>query len=141
MYPSRGGPVATITDAQRAFLRDNPFVGVITDLRADGSPHSTVVWVDADDDGISFNTAHGRCKPTNIARDGRVSLTVVDPENAFRWVSVNGWATLVDEGADEQIDRLAKKYLGEDTYPFRSPDERRVSVRIHPERVEATGID
>jgi PPOX class probable F420-dependent enzyme len=133
--------MATLTDAQRAFIHDNAFVGVITDLRADGSPHSTIVWVDVDDEGVSFNTAHGRCKPRNIARDGRVSLTVVDPENAFRWVSVEGVGSLVDEGADAQIDKLAKKYLGKDTYPFRTPDEKRVTVRIAPERVEATGFE
>lgn len=133
--------MATLTDAQRAFIRDNPFVGVLTDLRSDGSPHSTVVWVDIDEDGVSFNTAHGRCKTRNIAGDGRVSLTVVDPQNAYKWVSVSGTGTLVDEGADAQIDTLAKKYLGEDTYPFRTPDEMRVSVRIAAERVDASGFD
>jgi PPOX class probable F420-dependent enzyme len=133
--------VTVLSDAQLAFLRDNPFVGVVTDLRADGSPHSTIVWVDVDDDGVSFNTARGRCKPRNIARDARVSLTVVDPENSYRWVSIDGSGTLVDDGADEQIDRLAKKYLGEDRYPWRKPDERRVSVRIAPSRIEALGLD
>jgi PPOX class probable F420-dependent enzyme len=133
--------VTTLTASQIAFVRDHPFVGVLTDLRADGSPHSTVVWVDADAEGVSFNTAHGRLKPRNIARDARVSLTVVNPENAYQWVSVTGRGVLVDEGADAQIDRLAKKYLGEDTYPWRSPDERRVSVRIVPEKVEAHGLD
>jgi PPOX class probable F420-dependent enzyme len=96
-----------LTEKQREFLQ-NPFVGTITDLRPDGSPHTTVVWVDADDDGVSFNTAYGRAKPRYIALDPRVSLTVVDPENAYRWLSVSGRATLVDEGADEQIDRLAQ---------------------------------
>ena len=76
-----------LTPAQRAFLEE-PFVGVVTDLRADGSPHSTIVWVDVDDDGASFNTARGRCKTINIGRDPRVSLTVVDPANPFRWPRV-----------------------------------------------------
>jgi PPOX class probable F420-dependent enzyme len=129
-----------LTEKQREFLQ-NPFVGTITDLRPDGSPHTTVVWVDADDDGVSFNTAYGRAKPRYIALDPRVSLTVVDPENAYRWLSVSGRATLVDEGADEQIDRLAKKYLGKDFYPFRAPDERRVTVRIRPTRIEGRDLD
>ena len=129
-----------LTDSQRQFLAQ-PFVGVVTDLRPDGSPHSTPVWVDVDDDGVSFNTAHGRAKPTYIAHDGRVSLTVVDPEDPYRWLSVSGTATLVDEGADDQIDRLAKKYIGKDTYPFRAPGERRVSVRIAVEKIAGRGFD
>ena len=129
-----------LTDAQREFLAQ-PFVGVVTDLRPDGSPHSTPVWVDVDDDGVSFNTAHGRAKPTYIAHDGRVALTVVDPEDPYRWLSVSGTATLVDEGADDQIDRLAKKYIGNDTYPFRAPGERRASVRIAVEKLDGRGLD
>jgi PPOX class probable F420-dependent enzyme len=132
--------VIQLTDAQREFLAQ-PFVGIVTDLRPDGSPHSTVVWVDVDDDGVSFNTAYGRAKPTYIAHDGRVALTVVDPEDPYRWLAVSGLASLVDDGADEQIDRLAKKYIGKDTYPFRAPDERRVSVRIAVEKLDGRGLD
>jgi len=132
--------VRQFTHIQREFL-ENPFVGVVTDLRPDGSPHSTIVWVDVDDNGVSFNTAHGRAKPTYIARDGRVSLTVVDPQDPYRWLSVSGTATLVDEGADDQIDRLAKKYIGADTYPFRQPGEERVSVRIAIEKLDGRGLD
>lgn len=128
-----------LTDEEREFLR-NPFVGAITDLRPDGSPHTTVVWVDVDDDGVSFNTAYGRAKPRYIADDPRVSLAVVDPEDPYRWVTINGTATLVDAGADDQIDRLAKKYIGKDSYPFRAPGERRVTARIDPQRIESRGI-
>ena len=129
-----------LTESQREFL-ENPFVGTITDLRPDGSPHTTVVWVDVDGDSVSFNTAHGRAKPRYIANDGRVSLTVVDPGDPYRWISVSGRATLVDEGADEQIDRLAKKYIGADSYPFRAPGEQRVTVRITIEKIDARGLD
>lgn len=129
-----------LTAAHREFL-ENPFVGTITDLRPDGSPHTTVVWVDVDDDGVSFNTAYGRAKPRYIADDPRVSLAVVDPEDPYRWISVSGTASLVDEGADEHIDRLATKYLGKDSYPFRAPGERRVTVKISPTRIESRGLD
>jgi PPOX class probable F420-dependent enzyme len=132
--------VAVLTASQRAFL-GNPFVGTITDLRPDGSPHTTVVWVDVDDEGVSFNTAYGRAKPRYIGRDPRISLTVVDPENGYRWISISGRATLVDDGAEAQIDRLALKYLGKETYPFRADGERRVTVRIAPSRIEARGLD
>jgi PPOX class probable F420-dependent enzyme len=130
----------TLTPAEREFL-SNPFVDTVTDLRPDGSPHTTVVWVDVDEAGVSFNTAYGRSKPRYIASDPRVSLAVVDPKDAYRWISVSGTATLLDEGADEHIDRLAKKYLGKDSYPFRAPGERRVTVRISSTRIESRGLD
>jgi PPOX class probable F420-dependent enzyme len=130
----------TLTDAERAFL-ENPFVGVVTTIAPDGSPQSTVVWVDVDDDGVSINTAYGRVKPRNLARDPRLSLVVVDPADAYRWVKVSGTATLVDEGADGQIDRLSKKYTGRDVYGSRQPGERRVSVRITPTRVLSRGLE
>jgi len=125
---------------QRQFL-ENPFVGVVTDLRPDGSPHSTVVWVDVDDDGVSFNTAWPRAKPRYLEADPRVSLLVVDPKDDYRWIAISGTATLVEDGANAQIDRLAKKYRGLDSYPWHKPEETRVSVRITPTRIEARGID
>jgi len=132
--------VKAFTPNQRAFL-ESPFVGVVTDLRPDGSPHSTVVWVDVDDDGVSFNTAWPRAKPRYLANDPRVSLTVLDPDDPYRWIAIDGTVTLSEEGANEQIDRLAKKYRGLDSYPWHRPEETRVSVRITPTRIEARGID
>ena len=131
---------ATITSAQGEFL-DNPFVAAVTTLRADGSPHTTVVWVEHEDGEVSFNTAVGRAKERHLRRDPRVALTMIDPQNTYRWLSIGGRAELTEEGADAQIDRLAKKYLGKDEYPWRSAHERRIKVRITPERVEATGLD
>jgi hypothetical protein len=63
------------------------------------------------------------------------------PENGYRWISISGRATLLDDGAEAQIDRLASKYLGKETYPFRADDERRVTVRVAPSRIEARGLD
>ncbi|MDW8338732.1 MAG: PPOX class F420-dependent oxidoreductase [Thermoleophilia bacterium] len=128
-----------LTSQQRAFL-ESPFVGVATTLREDGSPHSTVVWVDVDDEGVSFNTAWPRAKPRHLAADPRLSLVVVDPDDAYRWIAIEGRARLVEEGANEQIDRLARKYLGRDSYPWHRPDETRVSVRIEPTRIESHGL-
>jgi PPOX class probable F420-dependent enzyme len=132
--------VPDLTPAERAFL-EQPYVGIVTTLAADGSPQSTVVWVDVDDDGVSINTAHGRVKPRNLARDPRLSLVVVDPGDPYRWLKVTGTGTLVDDGADEQIDRLSKKYTGRDVYASRQPGEQRVSVRIAAERVLSRGLD
>jgi PPOX class probable F420-dependent enzyme len=133
--------MAKMTDKQRQFLAENPFVGVITDLRKDGSPHSTVVWVDVEDGKVSFNTARGRTKPLNLERDPRASLLVIDPNDPYRWVAVSGSTELTEEGADAQIDKLAKKYIGQDEYPWRRPDETRVKVLIEPEKVDASGFD
>ncbi len=133
---------AALDEQQRKFLDENPYVGVATTLREDGSPHSTVVWVDVDEDGTpSFNTATGRAKPKHLEKDPRVSLLVVDPANAYQWVAISGRADMTTEGADPQIDKLAKKYLGKDEYPWHNPEEQRVNVRITPEHVEATGLD
>jgi PPOX class probable F420-dependent enzyme len=132
--------MASLDEKARKFL-EQPFVGEVTTLRADGSPHSTVVWVDVDSDVVMFNTAVGRAKEKHLRKDPRLALIVVDPENAYRWVALSGTAELTTDGADDQIDKLAKKYLGQDEYPWRNPEEQRITVRIRPERVEATGLD
>ncbi len=132
--------MASLTDKHREFL-DNPFVATVTTLRKDGSPHETVVWIDTDNGEVVFNTAVGRAKERYLRNDPRVGVMVIDPENAYRWVSVSGKAELTTEGADAEIDKLSKKYLGKDEYPWRNPEEQRINVRITPERVEATGLD
>ena len=133
--------MAQLSDAQRAFLQDNPFVGTVTTLRTDGSPHSTVVWIDATDDAVLFNSPASGAKVRHIRADPRISVVVIDPAEMYRWVGVTGTAEIVEEGADDHIDRLAKKYLGADTYPFRRPGEQRVMVRITPTHVEGIGLD
>jgi PPOX class probable F420-dependent enzyme len=130
-----------LTEKQREFISANPFVATATTIRKDGSPHNTVVWVDTDDGVITFNTAVGRAKERHLRDNPRAAITVVDPEDAYKWVSISGQAELTIEGADEQIDRLAKKYLGKDEYPWRNPEEQRIKVRITPERVDAYGLD
>jgi PPOX class probable F420-dependent enzyme len=133
--------MANFDEKHRRFLADNPFVGTVTTLRPDGSPHSTIVWVDVEDGAVSFNTARGRAKERYLSRDPRASLVVVEPDDPYRWVSVSGRAELTEEGADEQIDKLAKKYLGEEQYPWRKSTEQRVKVRITPEKVDSSGFD
>jgi len=132
--------MAKLTDAHRAFL-ENPYFGTVTTLREDGSPHNTVVWVDVDGDTVVFNTAEGRAKPEHLRNDPRAALTVIDPQNGHKWISVSGPAELTHEGADEQIDKLAKKYLGAETYPYRQEGEQRVNVRIRAEHVDSAGLD
>ena len=132
---------AQLTEQQREFLAANPYVGVVTTVREDGSPHSTPVWVDVLEDGTpSFNTETGRAKPRHIEHDARVSLVVISPEDSYTWVSISGDAEVTMEGADAQIDKLARKYIGEDEYPWRNPEEQRLSVQIRPTLIDSSGF-
>jgi PPOX class probable F420-dependent enzyme len=124
-----------LTGDQRALL-DETHHAVVTDLMPDGSPHSTLVWVDHDGTHLVFNTGRDHLKARNLERDPRVSVLVFDPADPHsRRLVVRGRAELVDEGADAQIDRLARKYLGQDRYPWRRPGERRVTVRVIAEKI------
>ena len=109
-------------------------------LLPDGSPQVTPVWFDTEGDLIRVNSAKGRWKDRNMRRDGRVALAIMDPSNAYRYVQIRGRIERITEnGADAHIDRLAKKYLGADTYPFRQPGEVRVIYTIRPERASTMG--
>ena len=99
----------------------------------DGRPQVTPVWCDFDGRHVRINTAVGRQKDRNLVRDGRVALSIADPDNAGRYLEVRGRVverTL--QGADEHIDSLSRKYLGTD-YPYRQANEQRVLYRIEPE--------
>jgi PPOX class probable F420-dependent enzyme len=126
---------STIDSEARAFL-EQPYHAHVATLRHDGSVHAVVVWQDPEGERLTLNTAEGRAWRNNVKRDPRVTVTVIDPENAFHWVSVRGRVVEdTHDGADEHIDRLAKKYLDADTYPFRSPTEQRVRIVVEPEHV------
>lgn len=125
-------------------LLQEPQLAHFVTLMADGSPQSTPVWVDVEPDGsaILINTAEGRVKTKNTERDNRVAVSVVDSSNAWRCVLARG--TIVERrhgGADAHIDRLAKKYLGKDTYPFRREGEQRVTLVIKPHHVIEMGTE
>jgi PPOX class probable F420-dependent enzyme len=129
--------VSTLTDAQLRFL-EQPNFGVVTTLRPDGSPHSTVVWVDVVDGVPSFNTARGRVKPNNLEHDARVALLVVKEGDFYEWISIDGRADTTTDGAREQIDKLSRKYDGK-PWEYRDGEER-ITVRILPEHVTSYGI-
>jgi PPOX class probable F420-dependent enzyme len=105
-------------------------------LMKDGWPQITPTWVDLEDGKIIVNTAEGRLKQKNISRDDRIAISVADQNNPYHMVTVRG--RVVEQtkvGADDHIDKLAKKYLGVDKYPLRSPNERRIILKIKPERI------
>ena len=128
--------MAQLSQEQVTLLRE-PHLAQLVTLMPDGSPQISPVWVDTDGTDILINTALGRLKSNNMAKDARVAVSVYDPENSYtRVVNVRGRVTSIsEEGADAHIDSLAKKYMGVDSYPNRSPDETRVIVRISPERI------
>src|SRR3954463_8849817 len=114
--------------------------GVIATIREDGSPHATPVWIDYDGENVLVNSARGRMKVKNVERDPRATVTVraaEDQQSCYVMVSVT--ATILEEGALEHINMLAKKYLGEDKYPYLGPGEERVIIQIRPERVDGFG--
>ena len=115
------------------------FAGLAT-VMPDGAPQVTPVWIDYDGENVVFNTAEGRQKDKNLQRDRRVSLMLVDPEKPYRYLEVRG--TVVERthaGADDHINKMAKKYLNQDVYPFRAPGEVRVIYKIKPERFSSLG--
>jgi len=118
------------------YLLEGRYFANVATVNADGSPQVTPVWVDHDGDTVLFNTARGRVKDRNLARDPRVAISIVDPENPYRPLIITGRVTTITEdGADNHIDSLAKRYINEDVYPMRQPGEVRVKVVIEPEKV------
>jgi PPOX class probable F420-dependent enzyme len=109
-------------------------------LMPSGAPQVTPVWVDYDGEQVIINTAAKRQKDKNLQRDGRVSLSIADPDNPYRYLEIRG---LVSErttsGADAHIDKMAKKYMNQDKYPFRQPGEVRVIYKVTPEHVTSMG--
>jgi PPOX class probable F420-dependent enzyme len=131
-------PMTKLEREHLEFL-EQPFVGVVTTLRADGSSHNTVVWIDVDEGKPSFNTARGRAKAKHLERDPRAAVTVVDPNDPYKWLAIDGRAELTTDGANEQIDKLAFKYEGRESFD-RPAEQIRVKVRITPDRVTTYGF-
>jgi PPOX class probable F420-dependent enzyme len=121
-------------------LFDKKAFAVLATVGSDGHPQTTPVWVDFDGRHVRFNTARGRVKDKNLARNPRVALTVMDPDNPYRYLQVRGRvAEMTEEGADAHIDALAKKYIGQDRYPWRKSGETRVTVKIAPDSAQGMG--
>ena len=109
-------------------------------LMPDGKPQVTPVWADFDGQHVIVNSAKGRVKDRNMRRDPRVSLALIDPDNPYRYLQLQGRVVEITEnGADQHIDKMAKKYLGVDKYPGRQPGEVRVIYKIEPERAQTMG--
>jgi PPOX class probable F420-dependent enzyme len=122
----------TIDDPKVRTLLTERHHAVITTRGEDGSMHSAVVWVDVRDGQVAVNSAVGRTWPTNLERDPQVTVLVMNEANPYEYVEIRGTASGTTEGADDHIDRLAKKYLDADSYPFRQEGEQRITYRVAP---------
>jgi PPOX class probable F420-dependent enzyme len=127
---------AILDGAVRKLLEGKNFV-YLASLMKDGSPHVTPTWVDVENGTVLINTAIGRVKQKNISRDNRVALAIADQNNPYDMVTIRGKVVdqITGQEADDHIDRLAKKYIGKDKYPFRAPGEKRILLRIKPDKV------
>ena len=131
--------MAEIPAAYRDLLGAPTTVSFAT-LLPSGQPQVTPVWCDLDGEYIRINTAKGRQKHKDMLADPRVTVMALDPTNAGRYIEVRGTVTRIEEeGADAHIDKLAKDYMGADTYPYRSPNEQRIICYIEAQRVTAQG--
>lgn len=130
---------STIPQGFQDLLQKKAFAHLAT-LMSDGSPQVTPVWFDFDGSHIRVNSAKGRVKDKNMRQRGHVALAIQDPENPYRYLAVRGRVEEITEaGADAHIDSLAKKYLGQDQYPYRKQGEVRVIYKIRPERISTMG--
>lgn len=130
---------ATIPEKFRDLFRKPAFAHLAT-LMPDGRPQVSPVWCDFDGTYVLFNSARGRQKDRNLQRDPRVSMCIADPENPYRYLEIRGHVVeITEQGADDHINRLTKRYLNLDTYPYRQPGEVRVIFKIEPQHTTGIG--
>jgi PPOX class probable F420-dependent enzyme len=127
--------MASLNDAAVRALLEAPNYVVVSTLNADGSIESAVVWVSLEGDELAVNSAVGRGWPNNLERDPRITLLAFPGDNPYEYVEVRGTVTATVDDADDHIDRLAKKYINQDEYPYRQPGEQRIKYVITPQRV------
>jgi PPOX class probable F420-dependent enzyme len=130
---------SVIPDKYLDLFQKRAFANLAT-LMPDGTPQVTPVWVDWDGTHVLINSARGRQKDKNMQQNAAVSMSILDPDNPYRYLEVRGRvAEITEAGADDHIDKLAKKYMGKDKYPYRRPGEQRVIYKIAPTRTTQMG--
>jgi PPOX class probable F420-dependent enzyme len=133
--------MTTFPDTHQDLLApDKKAFAFLATVQPDGTPQVTPVWFDTADGKVRINTARGRVKDRNMTQNAAVAVAIMEPSNPYRYLQVRGRvARILEEGADEHIDHLAKKYLGKDKYPFRQPGEQRVIYEIEPTSFQKMG--
>lgn len=132
--------MAEIPAAYLDLLTEKKAIANLATLQPDGSPQVTPVWFDYTNGHVRVNTAKGRVKARNMSEGSKVAMSIVDPDNAYRYIQIRGTVTReTTDGAEPHIDSLAKKYLDKDVYPWRDPKQTRVIYEITPAAVNAMG--
>ena len=127
--------MATIQDPEVRELLTGQNYATISTFNPDGTITSSVVWISGEDGTVAVNSAIGRRWPSNLDRDPRVTVLVQEAGNPYRYVEIRGTATGTRDGADEHINALSQKYIGQAEYPFRQPGEERIKFSIQPDQV------
>jgi PPOX class probable F420-dependent enzyme len=132
--------MAAVPEAYLDLLTTKKPLAHLATIMPDGSPQVTPIWFDYTDGMIRVNSAKGRVKSRNMQPGAAVALSICDPDNGYRYIQIRGKVTSVTEqGGDAHIDSLAKKYLGVESYPYRSPTEVRLIFTIAPSSVQTMG--
>jgi PPOX class probable F420-dependent enzyme len=142
-HPNMTARHRSLTAAERAVLQSPVFAHVAIVL-PDGTPHVSAMWLDLDGDEVLLNTAEGRSKANSLAVGSPVAISTGPADNPYRNLTIKGRVSRIlneEEGAGAGINRLAKKYIGQDVYPFRTEGERRVQYQVQVEAVSGWGSD
>ena len=132
--------MAATIPASHQDLLDRPVLAQLACHMAKGAILVNPVWCLVEGGRIWFNSARGRAKDKALRTNPQATLCLVDPDNPFRYLELRGRVDeITEQGADGMIDRLAKKYLGKDTYPNRRAGEVRVSYRFAVEKARTQG--
>jgi len=128
-----------IPEKYQDLLNKKAFAQLAT-IMPDSTPQVSPVWFEYDGKNIVINSAKGRVKDKNMRRDPRVGLDIQDPDNPYRHLSIRGRVVqITEDGADAHIDKLTKKYINQDRYPYRGQGEVRVIYKIQPEAAHSMG--
>ncbi len=126
----------SVMSPEVAKLLEDKNLAFVATLMKDNSPQITPTWIDLVDGVIIVNTAEGRVKQRNVSRDPRVAISIVDQKNPYNMVTIRGKVIeQTTKDADKHIDKMAKKYLGVDKYPFAMPGEKRILLKILPLKI------
>jgi PPOX class probable F420-dependent enzyme len=127
------GMALTFNEATKSLIDGKTFP-ILATLNPDGAPQTSVLWSKREGDTLVFSTARGRRKELNLRRDGRVSLSIFDPENPYNYVEIRGTVEITEEGGRELINELSHKYLDKE-YPAEDESVVRVVVRVTPTKI------
>lgn len=131
---------ARIPEKFRDLMSSKKALANIATVSSTGQPYVSPVWFDTEGERILVNSAKGRAKDRHMRKNDRVALAIIDPDNPYRHLAIRGRVVeITEQGADAHIDKLAKKYLGQDKYPNRKPGEVRVIYKIDPLSVGTMG--